>query len=178
MPAKKTGPKGKTWKQVADELGVTPGTISKWRREEDGCPRESKNAADWQKWIDEEKSSGKGSGRIVLDGKEYTKQDLIDLKARYTEETTRKEKAIANMRELEYRMKAESLVPESTVIEQLSKVLIPLRRLLDATPRAVAAQANPENPSIAELALRTYFDDRVFSEIEKIYKTNEQENQQ
>jgi len=65
-------------------------------------------------------------------------------------------------------MKAESLVPQSEVSETIIKTLTPLRRLLDALPRQVSLIANPENPNIAELAVRNALDERVFAEIQKI----------
>lgn len=162
----------KTWKALASEIGCTPETLSKWRREHRDTVPAQKDVAAWKEWLATHKSEGKGSGRIALDGKTYTKQDLIDLKGKLTGEQARREKAMANLRELEYEMKASSLVPESELKETLSKLLVPLRRLLDTLPRQVASQANPENPQIAELACRNYLDDRVFAEIERIMKTD------
>lgn len=162
----------KTWKSLAEALGVTPNTLTKWKRENAGrCPAE-KNLEAWKTWMADHKSEGKGSGRIALDGKNYTKQDLIDLKGQLTGEQARRERAMANLRELEFRMKSESLVPQSEVSETLIKLLTPLRRLLDALPRQAARIANPQNPNVAELAIRNVLDERVFAEIEKIMKDN------
>ena len=83
-------------------------------------------------------------------------------------EQGRKERAIASLRELELKRESESLVPQSEVTETILKTLTPLRRLLDALPRLVAASANPENPMVAELAIRNGLDERVFAEIQKI----------
>ena len=41
-------------------------------------------------------------------------------------------------------------------------------RFLDALPRLVAASANPQNPMVAEQAIRNGLDERVFAEIQKI----------
>ena len=163
----------KTWKQLAEALGVTPNTLTKWKRQNVGkCPTD-KNLKQWEQWLAEHKSDGKGSGRIALDGKSYTKQDLIDLKASLTGEQARRERAMANLRELEFRMKSETLVPQSELAETIIKLLTPLRRLLDALPRQAARIANPENPNIAELAIRNSLDERVFGEIEKILKNTD-----
>ncbi len=97
---------------------------------------------------------------------------MEDLRQRLVDEQGRKEAAIASLRELELRMKAESLVPQSEVTETLLRLLTPLRRLLDAVPRQTARLANPENPNIAELAIRNVLDERVFSEVEKIMTDN------
>jgi hypothetical protein len=39
---------------------------------------------------------------------------------------------------------------------------------LDALPRLVTASANPQNPMVAELAIRNRLDERVFAAMEKI----------
>ena len=83
-------------------------------------------------------------------------------------EQGRKERAIASLRELELMRESESLVPQSEASETIIKTLTPLRRLLDALPRLVAASANPQNPMVAELAIRNGLDERVFAEMEKI----------
>ena len=94
---------------------------------------------------------------------------MDDLRKKLTEEQGRKEAAVASLRELELKMKADSLIPESEAAVKVVKLLTPLRRLLDSLPREVASMANPENPQIAELAIRNGLDDRVFSEISKIF---------
>ena len=39
----------KTWKQIAEALGVTQPTLSKWRRESDNCPQ-TKDLEAWKLW--------------------------------------------------------------------------------------------------------------------------------
>lgn len=104
-------------------------------------------------------------GRTSKHGSSSTMEEL---RQRLVDEQGRKEAAIASLRELELKMKAESLVPQSEVSETIIKTLKPLRRLLDALPRHVSLIANPENPNIAELAVRNALDERVFAEIQKI----------
>lgn len=104
-------------------------------------------------------------GRTSKHGSSSTMEEL---RQRLVDEQGRKEAAIASLRELELKMKAESLVPQSEVSETIIKTLMPLRRLLDALPRQVSLIANPENPNIAELAVRNALDERVFAEIQKI----------
>lgn len=109
-------------------------------------------------------------GRKSAHGSSATMEEL---RQRLIDEQGRKEAAIASLRELELKMKAESLVPQSELTETLMKTLTPLRRLLDALPRQVASMANPQNPNIAELAVRNVLDERVFAEIEKILTTEQ-----
>ena len=64
--------------------------------------------------------------------KHGTSMSMEELRQRLLDEQGRKESAIASLRELELKMKAESLIPESEAIETLMKLLTPLRRLIDA----------------------------------------------
>ena len=161
--------KTKTWKQIAEHLGVTPQTLSKWRRDNKECPK-TKDEEAWKLWAENRANSQeKGAGRIAVEGKEYTAADIADLKAKLIAAQERRENAMAQIRELELYQKKENLIPESDAAEALIKLLTPLRRLLDALPRQVASQANPANPNIAELAIRNGLDERVVNEIEKIF---------
>lgn len=159
----------KTWKNIAQLVGVTPQTLSKWRRIHDNCPK-VKDIEAWKLWCAQyANTQEKGGGRIAVDGREYTASDIADLKAKLIAAQERRENAMAQIRELELQQKKENLVPESEAAELMIKLLTPLRRLLDALPRQIAAQANPANPNIAELAVRNGLDDRVFSEISKLF---------
>jgi|TARA_S200002703_G_scaffold18809_1_gene15365 transcriptional regulator with XRE-family HTH domain len=162
-----------TWKELSEKLGVTPVTMSKWRSNDSTCPRDSKKLEDWKKWLQKKELSGKGSGRVAVDGREYSASDIQDLKAKLIAAQERRENAMAQIREIELQQKRDNLIPESEATEKLIKLLTPLRRLLDALPRQISAQANPSNPNIAELAIRNGLDDRVFAEIEKIMKDND-----
>lgn len=159
----------KTWKEIAERIGVTPQTLSKWRKQNPDCPGE-KNIEAWKLWTAARATSQEqGAGRIAIDGREYTAADIADLKAKLIAAQERRETAMAQIRELELQQKIDNLIPESEATEKLIKLLTPLRRLIDALPRQVAAQANPSNPNIAELAIRNGIDERIFSEIEKLF---------
>jgi hypothetical protein len=160
-----------TWKELAEQLKVTPQTLSKWRSTEPTCPAESKDVKAWNTWLANRELDGKGSGRVSVDGKTYTAKDIMDLKAKLIAAQERRENANAELRELELKQKKENLIPEKEASEVLIKTLTPLRKLLDAFPRQVASIANPVNPSVAELAIRNTLDERVFAEIEKLIKS-------
>lgn len=171
MPAKKKKPP--SWAEVSKELGVSYNTLRAWRTEKDS-PK-TKDVSEWKRFITERKAGGegKGSGRIVVDGETYTAKDIQRWKAKKLEGEAMKEEFAGKLRELEYRQKAEALIPESEAAEKMMKALVPLRRLLDSMPRHCSATANPQEPMIAELAIRTFLDDRVFAEIVKIIEQNE-----
>ena len=65
-----------------------------------------------------------------------------------------KEEANRKLRELELERQTDNLVPIAEAKETIRKVLEPLRSLLDALPKATALQANPNDPVLAEEALR------------------------
>jgi transposase-like protein len=158
-----------TWVQIADEVGVSLNTLHKWRKHDD-APK----VRELQPWLDYSTTiQPRGRPRGIAP------KEINHLRERLLEEQGRKEAALASLRELELKMKVESLVPESDLMTRLKDVLIPLRRLLDALPRAIAAQANPSKPNVAEMAIRKGLDDRVFSEIERTLKlASEQQDEQ
>ena len=65
-----------------------------------------------------------------------------------------KEEANRKLRELELDRQTEHLVPMAEAQDAIRKVMEPLRSLLDALPKAVAIQANPNDPVLAEEAIR------------------------
>lgn len=148
---------------LVDFLGISAARISELAkdgvmvRKEHGRYLLCKSVKNYIEMLQKARTSKHGTG-----------QTMQDLRERLIDEQGRKEAAIASLRELELRMKAESLIPESQATEVLMKLLTPLRSLLDALPRQVAAQANPTAPNVAELAIRNGLDDRVFGQIEKI----------
>jgi phage terminase Nu1 subunit (DNA packaging protein) len=158
----------KTWVELSKLLNVAPQTLSKWRRQEESCPRDSKSLSDWQVWIKNKKSIGKGSGRLQMSGEDYKLEDIQDLKAKLIQAQERKEQAIAQMRELELSQKKGELIPATEATEAVLKILTPLRRLLDALPKLVAPHANPNNSHVAERAVRQVLDEHVFGEMQKI----------
>lgn len=157
----RTGNKPLEWNELAEKLGVGISTIKR-RRREGGAPT-TPDPDQWREYLNKTvKRSGPMAGEPT--------GDMAHLRARLTQEQTRKEAALASLRELELSMKENQLVPESDLAETMAKLLTPLRRLLDALPRAAAAQANPAKPMVAEKAIRQTLDDRVFGELEKVMK--------
>ena len=149
--------KDPSWADIAAKLGIAERTLHT-HRAKPGSPK-SKDIGAWRKYFATAREAG-------------DTPSMAALKARLCEEQGRKEAALASLRELELKVKVENLVPESDVMDRLKDVLIPLRRLLDALPRAVASQANPQNPNVAEVAIRKALDRRVFSEIQRILLEN------
>ena len=148
-----------SWKALAEALGIAQNTLRSWRL--DPTSPKSKDITEWRSWRD---------NRLPTQGRDtqFEAASMADLKKALLVEQGRKERAIASLRELELKRESESLVPETELAAKIVKTLTPLRRLLDALPRLVAASANPQNPMVAELAIRKGLDERVFAEMEKI----------
>ena len=105
--------KAKTWKQIAEQIGVTAQTLSRWRKQNDTCPK-TKDLEAWKLWPqDRANAQAQGAGRIPVEGKEYTAADIADLKAKLIAAQERRENAMAQIRELELSQKRENLIPES-----------------------------------------------------------------
>lgn len=152
----------KTIQELANKLGVSVSTINR-RKKEPGAPKTLCHVA-WEVFMPKaEKKRGRRPGVAT-----ETAQELRDSLIR---EQARKERAIASLRELELEIKEKSLMPESTIAETIAKICTPLRRLLDALPRAAAAAANPSKPMVAERAIRNALDERVFGELQKVMES-------
>jgi len=152
-----------SWKALAGTLGIAQNTLRSWRL--DPTSPKSKDITEWRLWCD---------NRLPTQGRDtkFEAASIADLKKALLLEQGRKERAIASLRELELKRESEDLIPQSEATESIIKTLTPLRRLLDALPRLVAASANPQNPMVAELAIRNGLDERVFAEIQKILSEN------
>ncbi len=85
-----------------------------------------------------------------------------------------KEEAVRKLRELELERQANNLVPMAEAKEVIRRVLEPLRNLLDVMPKAVAIQANPGDPILAEEAIRDGLR-RVFQMMQE-HRKKEQQN--
>jgi len=150
--------------ELVDLFGVTAQQIANLSNDKVICKISNGRYKAWEsirnyiRLLQKNRKSKHGSGAT-----------MDELRKKLTEEQGRKESAVASLKELELRMKADSLIPESEAAEKVIKLLTPLRRLLDGLPREVAALANPANPQIAELAIRNGLDERVFSEISKLF---------
>ncbi len=157
-----------TFEQLAKRLGVDPRTLRSWRNMPD-APQD-KNPESWRQWrknreIVEPRGRPSGNASVGMDA----------LRQRLVEEQGRKEAALASLRELELYQKQNSLIPEAHAIRVVVGLLTPLKTLLTAMPRQVSAQCNPAEPAIAELAIRNYLDERIFTACQKILADIENE---
>ena len=154
----------KTFKELAAALGVRVETLSRWRKEKN-APK-GKSLKEWKEFARRREAINKqGSGKVIIGGKSFTAADVIDLKANLVKEQGEGQNIRNQLNTLELREKSEGLVPMSEAHDAIKAVTEPLRRLLDAMPKAVAVRANPADPQLAEEALREGLD-QVFKLME------------
>lgn len=156
----------KTWQQLADALGFSVVWLRQLRADSD-APK-TKDVSEWKRYL---------ANRAPAQGqKDSQGESMAALKLQLMVERTKKEAALAGLRQIELRREEQNLVPESFAVDRMRKTLVPLRKLLDSLPRACASQCNPQQPMVAEIALREALDERVFSEMVRIIDRFEAED--
>lgn len=149
-PAKTLQPK--SWTALAKELGVAQSTISQWRRL-DGSPKD-KDVAAWKEFQKaKEAGSRQGSGRQIVDGGKYTKEQIIDLRAQLTEEQVKNQQLKNRLTEFDVARQEEGLVPISEAHECIRTALTPIVSRLKSLSRSVGPRANPSDPQLAEIVI-------------------------
>jgi len=149
---------------LADFLGISNVRIHELEKEaicvrkQRGFWYAARSIRGYIRMLQKNRKSKHGSGTATME----------ELRQKLVLEQGRKESALATLRELELEREQKSLVPEYMLVEKYIQTMTPLRRLLDALPRAVAHQANPGKPGVAEKAIRNALNERVFSEMARI----------
>lgn len=143
-------------KKFYEELKINKSTFYKYK--ELGMPLEIEAAKDW---IQERQAFAKGGSQIVIGGKSFTAADLLDLRGQVMEQQKLNLQLKNKLEELNLAEKTGKLVDADQLTETLSKILVPLRKALDALPENIATALNPTDPLRAEEILR--------KELENIY---------
>jgi len=147
---------------LAKTLGMTTKTIY-YLRANHGAPL-STDPAEWKKYL-EQRATETGSDKLLASAP----QEYRELRLRLLRAQAGKEEAVRKIRELELERQANNLVPMAEAKKAIRRVLEPLRNLLDAMPKAVAVQANPVDPILAEEAIR--------DELDKVYMMMEEKEE-
>ena len=130
-----------------------------------GMPKELNEA---RGWIQERNGMGeKGSGQIIVGGKVYTKEDLIDLKGKNLELSAREKSAKIEITEFELQKKKGTLVPREELTSTLRMILEPLAKMLEKLPNKLSTSCNPKQPEVAYGVLEDEVQN-IFTEIQKI----------
>lgn len=129
-----------------------------------GMPKDKDLAQEWIK--DRFAFTDGGSGNITIGGREFTKEDLIDLRGKILDLTAKEKKAKIDLAEFELAKKKGTLVARDEATQTLQAILEPLAKLLEQLPNKISSICNPDNPEIAYKALESEVQN-IFSEIQK-----------
>ena len=132
-----------------------------------GMPKDVELAKQWM--IERSAMGEKGSGQIVVGGRVYTKEDLIDLKGKNLELTAKEKQAKIDLTEFELAKKRGELVPRSELTTTLRMVLEPLAKLLEQMPNKLSTQCTC--PEVAYGVLENEVQS-IFKEIQKVKDSN------
>lgn len=148
----KPQPTIKTWGALAKALGVVPSTVATWRKME-GAP-EGKDLEQWKIFQrNREASSRQGSGRQIVDGGKYTKEQIIDLRAQLTEEQVINQQLKNQLAKFEIDKQERGLVPIEEAQATIREALGPIISRLKSMSRSLSSRANPTDPQLAEMVI-------------------------
>lgn len=123
-------------------------------------------------WLQERAGfTDRGSGTITIGGREYTKEDLIDLKGQIMDLTAKEKQSKIDLNNFDLARKKGELVPRSELTQTLQAILEPLAKMLEQMPNKISSLINPDNPSLAYKILEQEVQN-IFAEIQKQKDTN------
>lgn len=137
----------KSWTALAKELGVARKTV--WElRDKHGGP-ETFDLIRWKEFLER-----RASENPHWQNEENQSDEVRELRTKLLRAQAGKEEVTRKLKELEFAKAQAGLVPMADAKAAIKKTLQPLRSLLDAHPKAIAIQANPTDPQLAEEAAR------------------------
>lgn len=152
----------RSWSGLAKKLGVNRKTL--WQlRDKHGGPED----LDVEAWQDFLEDRAEGAGHHTQE--DHVSEETRRLRQKLLASQAGKEEAVKQLKELELERVQRGLVPLAEARQTIKKVLAPLRELLEGLPSAMAVQANPTDPGMAEEACRAALD-KIFRMMEKELK--------
>jgi hypothetical protein len=91
----------------------------------------------------------------------YFREHRGDAKAQRLAQQTRRDKAQADLLELQRRQREGELVTMNEARGVIRQYLGPMRDILVAAPMALAARVNPSDPELARMQLETWSEDNM-----------------
>jgi hypothetical protein len=116
-----------------------------------------------------------GSGKISIGGKEYTAQDLLDLRGEVMRAQADNLHLKNQMEKLNVAEREGKLCDIDLLNETLVRILYPLRKALDQLPENIAPALNPDDPTRAETILQQELDN-IYADLTKALSQDEQVN--
>ena len=153
-----------TNKELYTKLGISKKAFYNYVKMENPMPKTYEGAKEWLK--ERQAFTEQGSGQITIGGREYTKDDLIDLRGQILELNAKEKQSKIDLQEFELAKKRGELVPRHELLQTLKTILEPLGKLLEQLPNKIASQVNPENSDMAYQVLEREVQ-TIFGEIQK-----------
>lgn len=152
-----------------DKAGLKKAVFYKYKKQ--GMPDDSAEA---QKWLAEKQAMHtQGKGMITIGGNTYTAQDLIDLRGKLLENQSENLSLKNRIEELNLAEREGRLMDGDQLTETLTRILVPLRKALDAMPENLATSINPNDPSRAEQILNQELQN-IYADLTQTITKNEQ----
>lgn len=151
-----------TNKEIYTELNISKKSFYNYVNS--GMPKDVDLAREWIK--ERSAFTDRGSGSITIGGREFTKEDLIDLRGKVMDLTAKEKQSKIDLQEFELQRKKGELVPRTELTQTLQSILEPLAKMLEQMPNKLSSILNPDNPSEAYKILEAEIQN-IFSEIQK-----------
>lgn len=158
-----------TTKAPWEKVGLKKAVFYKYKKQ--GMPDAPTEAV---KWIAEKQAmQTQGKGMITIGGNTYTAQDLIDLRGKLLENQSENLSLKNRIEELNLAEREGRLMDGDQLTETLTRILVPLRKALDAMPENLATALNPDDPSRAEQILTQELQN-IYADLTQTITKNEQ----
>lgn len=152
-----------------DKAGLKKAVFYKYKKQ--GMPDDPAEA---EKWLAEKQAMHtQGKGMITIGGNTYTAQDLIDLRGKLLENQSENLSLKNRIEELNLAEREGRLMDGDQLTETLTRILVPLRKALDAMPENLATSINPDDPSRAEQILSQELQN-IYADLTQTITKNEQ----
>ena len=158
-------------KNIWDELGIARSTFFKFKKL--GMPEEMTKAKDWLALRQNLQPAGREADGVMVHGKRYTAQDIIDLRANLLEGQAENVNLKNRIERLNVLEREGQLLPAEELTNTLGQIIIPLRKALDQMPENIAGAVNPQDPARAE-TIMTQELHNIYADLVKSLKANEQ----
>ena len=138
-----------------------------------GMPKDQAGAKDWLALRQNLQPAGREAEGVMVHGKRYTAQDIIDLRASLLEGQTENVNLKNRIERLNVLEREGELLPAEELTNTLGQIIIPLRKALDQMPENIAGAVNPQDPARAETIITQELHN-IYSDLVKSLKANEQ----
>ena len=160
-----------TCKEDWKALGIARSTYYKFISL--GMPKDKAKAKDWLALRQNLQPAGREAEGVMVHGKRYTAQDIIDLRANLLEGQTENVNLKNRIERLNVLEREGELLPADELTNTLGQIIIPLRKALDQMPENIAGAVNPQDPARAE-TIMTQELHNIYADLVKSLKSNEQ----